>query len=122
MQATYIAGWGTNGYNVNIGPIPCKAEITDLVVLSDTATTAQITATHYSFQLNNTTQSEDLFAAVNSLVGADLAANVAKAFTTDQNQIVAKNDNLQVQVSATGTGTLTMASAKLTLQVRYRVA
>lgn len=124
IGSIYLTGWGTGGANYNCFVAPTQCVIDEINIVSDAVSTGQTTANHNTIQVNNVTQSEDLFAAVNSLVGDDLVANTAKTLTPDQNNLIAESDVLQFQVATVGAGTgaLSMASASMIVQVRYRAA
>ena len=114
IQAT--AGVGQNNF---LMAAPSKAVIEQVIIISDTASTASITAQHYEFQVNNLTQSEDLISTAVSTVTADIVADTPYILTPDQNNIVAQADVIEFQVSVAGTPT-DFTSARITVQCNYR--
>jgi len=120
----YLSGWGTGGATYNCFVAPTQCVIDEIGIVSDASSTGQVTLNHNTLQVTNVTQSEDLFATVNSLVGADITANTLKTITPDQNTLIAEDDVLQFKVATVGAGTgaYTMATASVIVNVRYRPA
>ena len=98
---------------------PAKAVIEQCIIVSDTATTASVAITHYTMQIRNLTQSENLLATAASVVGADWVADTPYTLTPDQNQIVSQDDVIEFQIGAVGTPT-DLRTAIITLQCNYR--
>lgn len=117
-----VLNWGTQGVTyANSFIAPARCIVDTFALLSDTASTAQIAATHYAFQAYNVVGTGNLFSAGGaSLVGNDIAANTVKLFVPDQNNILAQNDVVNLAIVATGTGNTAYLAGSLKVQVRYR--
>jgi len=113
-QAT--AGVGANSF---LMAAPCNCVVEEVILISDTATTASVAAQHYEFQVANMTQSENLLSAVKSTVTANVLADTAFVITPDQNNIVTQDDVIEFQVTVAGTPT-DLSGARMTVQCNYR--
>lgn len=114
--------FGTPGANYFLMSAPCKAIIEEVVLVSDTVTTASTAANHFDAQVANLTQSKNLLSTAESFVANDFVADTAWSLDPDQNNIVEQNDVIELQISATGTGGVTgvASTAKIIAQVFYR--
>lgn len=108
--ATYLLNAGTSASFV----------VSDVKIISDTATTGSDGSNKYDFQVVNVTQSNNLLSAAKSTNGAEISANTVYSLGVDQNATIAANDVLRLSVTKTGSPT-SLASAQIRVQVNYKV-
>lgn len=81
----------------------------DLVVISDTATSASTGGNNWAFQVRDLTAGQNLFGTAKSTNGDELAINTAKVWTFDTFQSIAQNAVLQIQITKNGAPTSPLA-------------
>lgn len=100
---------------------PSAIIISDVKIISDTATTGSDGSNNYTFQVANVTGAVNLRSAAKSTNGAEIAANTIYAVGLDQNLTLATSDVLRLVVTKTGSPT-SLSSAKVIVQVNYKVS
>ena len=94
--------------------------ISDVKIISDTATTGSDGSNNYTFQVANVTQTLNLRSAAKSTNGAEIAANTIYALALDQNLTITTSDVLRLVMVKTGSPT-SLATAKIIAQVNWKV-
>ena len=118
VAAINIGGIANSGQNDHVFVAPSACTITNLTIVSDTATTGSNGSNNYTFQIANRTQTNNLLSAVVSTNGNEIAADTAFDVTPDQNATLAANDVLELVITENGTAT-DLTSAKVTAFVEY---
>jgi len=95
----------------------CK--ITQVTLLSDTATTGSGAGTRWDFQVRNITASLNLLSAAKTTNGAEIAANTFYDLTPNQNQTIAANDAIRLEITKTGSPT-DLSAADVICIVEYQ--
>lgn len=122
IQMTSIAVAGISAsVNIPLIAAPSAITISDIKIISDTATTGSDGSNLYTFQIENVTAANNLKASAKSTNGADISANTVYAIGVDQNLTLATGNVLRLVVVKTGSPT-SLASAKIMVQVNYTVA
>ena len=109
----------TGNWPLFVGP-EASCVISDVIIVSDTATTASDGTNNYTFQVRNITQSLDLRAAVKSTNGAEIGLKIAYALGLDQNLTIAANDVLEFQVVKNAAPTA-LTTARIIVQVNFKL-
>lgn len=103
-------------------PLSGIAAITELVVISDTATTGSDASNNWTFDLYNITDAVSLFSATPTTNGAELAVDTRSTFAVDQNGTIDAADVLELRATRNGTGTdLSSASVLIYATAAYRM-
>ena len=98
-----------------------NVKITDVVIISDTATAGSTGGNNWAVQLRNMTAAVNLRAtAWDTNTDAEIGADAATIITLDQNQDVAANDVFEIQITKNGTPT-DLTSAEITLLLRGEI-
>lgn len=121
VVAVAIGGVADSGEDNHIFVAPSACTITDVRLVSDTATTSSDGSNNYTFQVVNKTQTENLLASAVSTNSNEIAADTSFAITPDQNATIADGDVLELTIAENGTAT-DLSSAKVTIFVEYTVA
>lgn len=136
FTGTLPAGTNTNSFMTQIGGFgasqqkfifvaPSACTVTNVVLVSDTATTGSNGAAIWSFQVANLTQTEDLLSAAQHTdatgTGTEISADTAYDITPNQNATIAADDVLELQITKTGAPT-DLSSAEVAVQVIYTVS
>lgn len=107
--------------NIPLIAAPSAITISDVKIISDTATTGSGAGDNYTFQIENVTAANNLKASAKSTNGAEISANTIYAIGLDQNLTLTTGNVLRLVVTKTGSPT-SLASAKIMVQVNYTVA
>jgi len=94
--------------------------ISDVKILSDTATSGSSGGTNWGFNVYNVTQSLNLRSATKTTNGAEIAVNTVYALGLDQNLTIAASDVLRLDVTKTGSPT-SLSAARIIAQINYKV-
>jgi hypothetical protein len=111
-QAAGLAG----GEAFFVPPQPTKLVVTNLCVLSDTATAASDGTNNWTFEIYDVTNAQSLFSVLPSTNGDELAVDTPKLWAPDQNATIAADTVLEVRVTANGVPT-SLAAARVLLAV-----
>jgi len=118
----YINGIGAGTVNNILFTAPASSfVITDVKIISDTATTASDGSNNYTFQIGNVTAGVNLRSSAKSTNGADIAANTTYSLGLDQNLTIASGDVLRLVTVKTGAPT-SLSSARIIAQVNWQIA
>jgi len=113
----------THDHFVFTVPVNARYEISDVHIVSDTATSGSSAVNNWSFQVRNLTAGLDLLATAKTTNGAEIAADARYSLGVDQNNAKANlggGDVLELQITKTGTPT-DLSSAKVIVQVDYKM-
>lgn len=122
IQMTSIAVDGISAtVNIPLIAAPSAITISDVKIISDTATSGSDGSNLYTFQVANVTAGNNLKVSAKSTNGAEISANTVYAIGVDQNLTLATGNVLRLVVTKTGSPT-SLASAKIIVQVNYTVA
>lgn len=104
-------------------PVSARYEVSDVYIISDTATTSSDGTDNWTFQVVNLTETEDLIATAATTNGAEIAADTRYALGVDQNNVKANldaGDVLELQITKNGTPT-DLSSANVLVQIDYKM-
>jgi hypothetical protein len=123
--ATKAVAVNISGFNASVNKFvfiaPSACTIQEVMIVSDTATSGSDGSNKFDFQVSNRTQTEDLLSVLATTNSAELAIDVAKSVTPDQNATIDQGDVLEFQIVKTGTPT-DLSSAEVMVQVIYSVS
>ncbi|MEM7396007.1 MAG: hypothetical protein AAF492_27045, partial [Verrucomicrobiota bacterium] len=95
---------------------PSLCQVTRVILISDTATTLSSIVRHWTFQVRNLSQANDLLATARSTSDSEIGVHTTYDLFPDQNQSLSANDILQLQITSTG-GPTSLAAAEIMVQV-----
>lgn len=113
----------THAHFVFTVPVAARYGISDVHLISDTATSGSDASNNWSFQVRNLTASLDLIASAKTTNGAEIAADTRYSLGVDQNNAKADlggGDVIELQITKTGTPT-DLSGAKVTVQIDYTI-
>ena len=100
---------------------PSSCQVTNVILLSDTATASSDGSNNFTFQVQNLTDAEALLSAVVTTDSNEIVADAAYQITPDQNNNLDQGDVLELQITKTGTPT-DLSSAEVVAFVSYTAA
>lgn len=104
-------------------PVSDRYAVSDVYLLSDTATTSSDGTDNWTIQVRNLTGAVDLVATAKTTNGAEIAADTRYAMGVDQNSAKADLDGgdvLELQITKNGTPT-DLSGAKVCVQIDYKM-